>query len=281
MLIVAGNETRKMEYSNTDLGDYAQSLYRVDNFEEAFGLFEKEVLKLGFAGVLYTYIPQVLIDSHFSVNPVYEVSRDYCPDYLEHYTSERFDKNDPLIKAVASGVSEPIDWWGDICQEYMGESAESKEVIATSRHYGITNAVTLPLMAGQGGISGASFISDETRLFPELLDKQLDSLTVCTNLFHSMVRSNACYTGRFAKPLLASLSDTEKRFLIGLALGKTPGQIAVELNTSDKYLEQVMIKIRQKLSGVKNNESPVINRNQVMYYAGLLNILEHPLAHRR
>ena len=54
-----------------------------------------------------------------------------------------------------------------------------------------------------------------------------------------------------------------------------PCQIAADMKKSEGYLEQVLLKIRRKLSGVGKHEPPKINRNQLLYYAGLLNILEH------
>ena len=263
-----------MEYSKTDLSRYVESLYDVDNFEDAFNIFEDEVLKLGYHGVLYTYIPKVLINSNFSSEPVYVVSKDYSPHYLGEYTRSRFDKYDPLIKAVNDGVSTPISWWGDICKSYMEGDQKSYDVIAASKDHGIQNGLTLPLMSGSKGIAGASFISEERKPFNKLIDHSLLDLKLCTTIFHNMVASNALYMSQFSKTLLESLNDTEKRFLMGLASGKSPAQIAVEINRNEKYLEQVMLRIRRKLSGVGSEETPLINRNQVLYYAGLLNILE-------
>jgi len=268
--------TIRTKTDERQLRDYVQALYQVDGFESAFSVLENATDKLGFGGVLYTYIPKVLIDSNFTTNPVYKVSSEYSPAYLEHYTAARFDRHDPLIKAVNKGVTAPISWWGDICTSFTSNDKASKEVIATSKDYGISNGVTLPLMCGQRGISGASFITDENQKFEQLLEDKIDSLTLYTKLFHSMVTSNAVFMGQFIKPLLASLSDTEKKYLVGLASGKSPTQIAAELNRTEKYLEQVMLRIRRKLSGVGSEDTPVINRNQLLYYAGLLNILEFP-----
>jgi hypothetical protein len=50
--------------------------------------------------------------------------------------------------------------------------------------------------------------------------------------------------------------------------------MAKEIFRSEKYLEQVMLKIRRKVSGVNQFDKPTINRNQLMYYAGLANLIE-------
>jgi len=263
-----------MGYSNLDLAEYAESLFFAENFEEAFNALEAQVKKLGFDGVLYTYIPQIILASNFSLGPVYKVSRDYNPKYLEHYTDARFDRHDPLINAVKDGVKESIDWWGDINKTYMAANKAGEEVIATSRDYGISNGITLPLMSEEKGIAGASFITSESRFFDSLKNENTQWLKLCTKMFHSMVLSNSHHVGHFVKPILSDLNHTEKAFLKGLARGETPGQISADLNRSNKYLEQVMLKLRRKLSGVSPETPPQLNRNQILYYAGLSDLID-------
>jgi len=255
-----------------ELGDYVESLYQTENFEDAFEIFNKEVKSLGFEAVLYTFIPKIMVDQ--SLKPVYAVSGDYCPEYINHYNSARYDLTDPLIEAVVNGESQPIDWWGGVLEKYAN-TKNSREVINTAKSYGIKNGLTIPLMSGDKGISGASFISSETRSsFLKLLQTNQQHLKLRTEIFHNMVVSNSQFTGEFIRPILESLSDTEKSLLAQLAKGKNNRQIACDLNRSEKYLEQVMLKIRRKLSGVNQNDAPTVNRNQVLYYAGLLNMLE-------
>ena len=258
-----------------EIHEYAEALYSADSFQEAFSLLEQQANKCGFNGVLYTYIPKLLIESNFAVEPVYELSEDYAPQYLDHYAEARFDKHDPLIEAVMDGVKDPINWWGDVCGEYMDKNQHSREVISVSKDYGISNGVTVPLMSGELGLAGASFITDETRSFDTILSSELDNLVLSTKLFHGLVSMDAGHTGRFARTLLNQLNATEKKFLIELAKGKVPCQIAADMKKTEGYLEQVMLKIRRKLSGVGKHEPPKINRNQLLYYAGLLNLLEH------
>jgi len=262
--------------SGSDFHGFVSNLYEAQNFEQAFKHFESEILNLGFDGVLYTYIPRLLINNRFQVNPVYHVSQDYSPQYMNHYTEARFDRTDPLVKAVDDGVSEPISWQGDVCRSYMTADSNSAEVIETARDYGIHNGITLPLLSGNTGIAGASVISEETTAFNKLMESRIETLQLYTRLFHNLVLSNAPFKSEFVKPLLGSLSNTEMQLLIGLAKGQSPAQIAYELGKSEGYLEQVMIKLRRKFSGVDTDESPLINRNQLLYYAGLLNILDQP-----
>ena len=255
-----------------ELGDFVESLYRAANFEDAFAVYDKEVKALGFEAVLYTVIPKIVIEQ--SLRPVYAVSKDFCPEFLHHYESARFDRHDPLIKAAYGGESQAIDWSGSLIQKYATEK-ESQEVLDTALGYGIRNGLTIPLMADARGISGASFISSEPRSsFQKLLREKQTRLKLRTDLFHSLVLANSPFTDQFAKPVLENLSETEKAYLAHLAAGRSSQQAASELRLSEKYLEQVMLKIRRKLSGVGAHEAPKINRNQVLFYAGSMRFFE-------
>lgn len=264
-----------MAYSDKDFTDYVASLYACSTFSDAFKLFEAQASKLCFDGVLYTFIPRVIMDSRFSFMPVYEVSENYVPDYLSHYAEARYDRVDPLIKCVESGVEQPISWWGPTCRSFMDECSASYEVIATARDYGVNNGVTVPLLSGPKGVAGASFISREDKHFDLLLSENLPMLQLCSKLFHGFVTTDEKIPNHFARPLLAGLSKTELQLLRGLAHGQSMAAIATDINRGVKYMDQVMLNLRRKMSGVGREESPTINRNQLLYYAGLLNVLEH------
>jgi hypothetical protein len=175
---------------------------------------------------------------------------------------------------VSRGEKGPIDWWGETCEQYKLGDKASREVIDVSRSYGIQNGLTIPLMSGEQGIAGASFISHEGSGYALLLAEKLEALTLRTKMFHSLVASNACYLSEFTKPLVNSFSRTQLRYLSALASGKKTAEIARSMGTSPGYLDQSIIKLRRKLSGTEEQDTPSINRNQLLYYAGLLNILE-------
>lgn len=259
------------------LCDYVEALYKATSFDEAFAEFQKAVFQLGFDGVLYTYIPRPLINSKFCARPVYKVSEGYSPDYLSHYADARFDKYDPLIRAVEGGVQRPIDWWGDLCDAYKRDEKSSQEVMEVSRSYGIKNGVTLPLLSGERGLAGASCISHDPKVSALFFSETLDALTLRAKLFHTLVMSDACYKDEFVRPLVSAFSQTQLRYMSGLADGKSTGVIASELGTTSRYLEKSMLGLRRKLSGVGDDGTATVTRNQVIYYAGLLNILENEM----
>lgn len=260
---------------DTKLTDFVEALYAATNFDQAFDALEKEVLNLGLDGVLYTYIPKPLITNGFRTNPVYKLSREYAPDFIAHYTQAKFEKDDPLIQAVQDGVTAPINWWGDICNVYRHANPKADEVIRVSRSYGISHGMTLPLLCESSGISGASFISEDPNGFDQLIEERGRALFQRTQLFHSLIMANTQYLAEFEKPLLSELTTKELRYLAGLARGHSNARIAIDLGLSEKYLEQVMLRIRRKVSGVGRFDAPTVNRNQLMYYAGLLHLLDH------
>lgn len=263
------------------LCDFVESLYLTQNFEDAFAVFQNEVFRLGYCGVLYTHIPDLLISSNLGVQPLYKLSEGYCPAFISHYTEARFDKVDPLIRAVAEGISTPIDWWGEICEQFKAESKASREVIEVSRSYGIQNGITIPLSVKGDGIAGASIISHENKKFHQLSGENFRSLELRTQIFHNFVSSNQIHEREFIKPILDKFSGTQRRYLAGLAAGKTTSEIAVELGTTKGYLDQTMLKLRRKLSGVSEVEKPTISRNQLLYHAGLMDLLEFEIADKR
>ncbi|MFT5894570.1 MAG: hypothetical protein ACI8VW_001441 [bacterium] len=94
-------------------------------------------------------------------------------------------------------------------------------------------------------------------------------------MYSNPALANAGHTGKLTTPDFTSLNTLEIRFLTGLADGKSLADMARDLSRSEKYLEQVMLKIRRKASGVGQFDKPTINRNQLMYYAGLANLIQN------
>ena len=264
-----------MFYTKNDLGSYVEQLLLAQNIEEAFSIFDTQAKKLGYEGVLYSYIPRVLLDANLPHTPIFLASDSYSPDYLECYVDTRLDLYDPLIKAIDNGVLDPIDWWGDTCCHYRAIDKKNDSVITTARGYGIANGITIPTLSGEKGISCASFVTPEKTHFSTLKQESINAMSQCTRLFHNMVMANSSNIGYFVKPIIETLNATEKRLLKGIVRGKSPSEVAFELKRSEKYLEKVMTRIRRKMSGLSDDEAPIINRNQLLYYTGLLEIIDN------
>jgi len=153
---------------------------------------------------------------------------------------------------------------------------EANVIVTAREDYKVIHGLTIPTLSGNRGIAGASFIcSDNDRAYQQLKTMSLNQLKLCTQVFHSTVVSNAYLADSFIKPLIPDLNTTERNFLKGLAEGKSMIAIADELETSVKYLDKVLRRTREKFSGVGVDEQTQINRNQLIYHIGLLNLLEN------
>lgn len=89
-------------------------LYQAKNIDEAFKAFENIVFKLGFEGVLYTFIPRFSLQADLLAAPVYKVSDSYNPQYLAHYMDANFYQHDPIVKSIAEGELAVLDWWVEV-----------------------------------------------------------------------------------------------------------------------------------------------------------------------
>ncbi|MFT4726821.1 MAG: hypothetical protein ACI9UN_001316 [Granulosicoccus sp.] len=103
-------------------------------------------------------------------------------------------------------------------------------------------------------------------------------LQVVTSMHINSVLADSGHIDKSFTPVFTSLNTLEIAFLAGLADGKSLVDMAQELSRSQKYLEQVMLKIRRKVSGVSQFDKPTINRNQLMYHAGLASLVENAVS---
>ena len=263
-----------LDHDHNDLGEYVEALYQAQNINAAFAAFEQYIFKLGFEGALYTFIPRIALESSFPHAPVYLVSECYSPQFLTHYMDANFYKHDYVVKMIEKGALTPLDWWEEVNKGQMNKS--EKHVIETARtDYQIVQGITIPAMSDSRGIAGASFISsDNDRSYGELKASRIEQLKLCTQLFHAAVLSKTFLTRPFIEPLISTLSATEKSLIRGLVEGKSIRDIALEIGRDVKYMDKVMRHSREKFSGVGIDGSAKINRNQLIYYIGLLNLLD-------
>lgn len=258
-----------------DIGEFVTELYQAQNIDEAFCAFEKQVFKLGFEGVLYTFIPRISLQTDLPTAPVYKVSDSFSPQYLTHYMEDNFYRHDPAVKAIEQGQLTTIDWWLEVKKGTMSH-AEKSVIITAREDYQVINGLTIPTLSDNRGIAGASFISsDNDYLFQQLKSISFDQLQLCTQLFHAAIVSNAFLSHSFIKPLIPKLNSKEKQLLRGLSVGESMIDIADKLDISVKYLDKVLRRTREKFSGVGIDEETKINRNQLIYHLGLLNILDN------
>ncbi|SER06531.1 hypothetical protein SAMN05421690_100737 [Nitrosomonas sp. Nm51] len=264
-----------MAHIETDLNDYVESLYRTKNFEQAFVVFETYALKFGLSGVFYIYVPRFPMDSGSASKPALHVSQHLSPACISHLLDTGFGQPDPSFNSSLNDAMDAMEWQIKNCED-CGRTT-NRIAASESKHGNAASGIAMRLMSSEKGVAMAGFVRCHSGLdgaLNTLNNKIVDKLVLSAKLFHSMVISNLCHIGHVLRPVLSVLNDTERCFLQKLAQGKSLTQISHELGKSEKYLDRVMLRIRQKLSGVSADEPPKINRNQVLYYAGLLNFFD-------
>lgn len=257
------------------LTEFVEELYCAETFEDAFEILRSEVNELGFDGVLYTYIPIALVESNFVLHPFYEISDNYHLGDADLDFDSSLLNYDPSMQSANDDILISVDWWQTLCKACKKAEGFSSETTGVDGSYRVHNGIIFPLLSDSGGMAGASFISSQGKRTNQLSRKEVTSLKLRAHLFHNLVISNTGFKRRFMRPWTDSFSSMQLNYLRGLAAGKKTGQIAAELGTTSGYLEQIMLKLRRKLSGVEDDETPTISRNQILYYAGLMNMLEY------
>jgi len=255
------------------LHDYVDALFKAESFETAFDVYQQEVVRLGFDGVLYTIIPQVILQTRFQINPVFIVSSGYDSRFLAHYEEAQFYSDDPFIVAINDGVDQTLDWDSELSNRYIMRNSAGREIMDVARGYGMQSGLTIPLMSDERGMAGATIVSSERGGFEVLKQAAQAALEMRTTLFHNRILASPKFAAVFSRPVLDSFNTKQLGYVLGLASGLTTEDIALSLGTSVGYLEQSMLKLRRKVSGVSEFESATVNRNQIMYTAGLLNLL--------
>ncbi len=258
---------------STKFREFAGALCETNDVDQAFNLLDTYIQRMGFDAVLYTYIPSSVVQSGFASTPVYQASSSYTPKFVSHYLNAGFYNDDPLIKAVRDDVKQPIVWGGDICKSYTEIDKRSREVMDVAADYGIKKAVSIPLLTGNQSLAGINLLNFDSQNFDKLLNDTLPEMRVVANMYHNHMVANSGNLAHFIKPVFSALSVLELQFVAGLAEGISQRELAAKLGRSEKYLEQVFLRIRRKVSGVGALDKPTVNRNQLLYYAGLYNIV--------
>lgn len=246
--------------------DFVAALFQANTFDEAFAVYTRCVQSLGFEGVLYTFIPQLHLQSGLPLAPLFITSDTYNPHFLKHYQEAGFEKHDFTIKKITQGETHVIDWWVE-ARKPETTAPERHVVITAEQDYGIKHGLSLPLV-GAAGFGGASIISAEKdALYQRLLATNLSTLMCCTQIFHEHVMSKPALRAFFLAALLEQLSVKERQLLPFLITGLPMKTLPKYLpGISQKYGEKLLESILKKFGG--------INKAQLLYYLGLLQLLD-------
>lgn len=256
------------------LGEYAYNLCQSQGYDEAFGYYTQLTEILGYDAVSYAYIPRPLIDQNSSTTPIFHLSDDYSQDYLHEYSCSGFDKTDYVIQEIKNGHMGILDWWEDYQSGKLNEEQE-KILHIMSTDYKIKNGISIPTLSGIKGIAAASVISQEKNdSFRRLKAESQPVLIAATKLFHNHVIMNSYENDIFIQPLFPKLNKTEKLVLKNMLEGRNTPTISENIHKSRGYIENVIRNIRIKVSGIDSNNKPLISKDLLIHYCGLLGIYD-------
>lgn len=244
---------------------FTEALYATDDIDQMFLALEKAAIGLGFDTISYTFVPGLINRLFSEVSPVFQISRDYNKQFIEHYSQASFAEHDFTIKRITAGVAQPINWWQVAATEPLHQA--EKNIIEVARaDYGIRHGITLPAFSDGYNMAGVSVTSEEKDgRFALLCSRSLPYLQRMSRMYNDRILAQPALRSHFVTPFLNTLSDTEKSVLLGLCQGQNLKSIAVDLQLDYKYLANfVMSGLRKKFGNLP--------RDQMLFEAGLLQL---------
>ena len=247
------------------VGEFVEKLYLSDELEKRFRIYEEAVRSLGFEAVTFAFAPNVELTGNL-LTPVFLNSSPYPMGFLQQYNEEKLHMKDFTIRKITHQQLEPMDW-----REHEHSNSitnDEKRVIQIARNdHGIMNGISIPTMNKNIGMAGASVLSLEKDVsFNILKCENLETLVLCTYLFHNHLFAYNKIPHQFILSLLNSLKPVEIKILQYVASGKPFKNITHETGISRGYASNKLDNLRARLGG--------INKDKLLYLLGLLNILD-------
>lgn len=257
-----------MAIDNELIVDFIGELFFSEStsFEGHFLVYEKFLLRLGYDGGTYTFLPQLQFEAMKDLPTIFQSTSAYPTGFIKQYTDERLDQSDFTMRKILEGDMAPMDW-----REYELTGLLSKEEVAVIKlareAYGINNALSIPIMHEEHGGAGASVISYKPDdAFKTLKNETLESLVAITKLFHGHIFNLEALTDKFIQPILGKLKPNEVIILKYKASGKLMKNIQAETGLSESYASNMLGDLRKKMGG--------LSTDRLMYLLGLLNTFQ-------
>jgi hypothetical protein len=257
-----------------ELGNFAFELCGAENYDAAFSAFDQLLTSVGFDSVLYSHIPSIVLSGTSASQPVFSTSESYDSRYMMQYMEAGFYKDDHVISSINDGRMSHIDWWKEA--ETKAVSKGAMEVFSVARDdFKMTNGFTIPTLTGSQGIAAASFISSDAREpFDQLLQENEQLMIASTKIFHNHVMNQSYFFGKFLEPSLPKLNATQRAVFKGLLLGLTTPVIAGQICKNPRYVENVVRDLRVKIGGSDIEGKPLISKDSLIHYGGLMRFLD-------
>lgn len=255
-----------MQSTEIVLSNFLREIGLAKNTEEMFAALEKAALSLGFDHISYTYVPLVIGNNLNQLSPIFLISQSYEKKFITHYAAENFGQDDFTIKRIQNGDLESMIWWDESKKQTLTHK-ESRVIEVARYDYGIQHGITIPTHSSKKGIAGVSVTSTEKdRTFTILCKEKLEHMCIIAQIFSDRILVSPNMHMRFIQPFLKTLTNTEIIVLKKLSQGLVPKVIAHQLNSSPNYINHVITRLREKFGS--------LTRDQLLYYAGLINFDE-------
>lgn len=231
--------------------------------DPAFLQLCKDIKKLGFDGVVYTFYPKTFHKS-VEMSPILQVSEKFAP-YVERYNEMGYANRDFVIRLAFQGKKKTIDWWEEINAGNVRD--DELEVTLDGRdNYGIQNGITIPIVKGPDAIAGISVITFKRgrKRFEKLKEEKTDELLDLTRDYHFSIMSSNEALFQFIESIVEHFDEPKKNVLRHV-LRNQPMKNIVKWNPeiSCKNAERILGKIKKELGGVSSF--------QLLYLLGKMN----------
>lgn len=248
------------------LGNYLADLDSAETAENEFLVTSDYICRLGFDGLLYSYIPSLVIDKGLEIQPVFNASEAYTNKFLDHYQQAGFSEHDFTLKRICSGFEETMDWWNE--EECKAISNDERAVIEVAKEdHGIANGVSFATMINSTGVAGVSMVSESKRPQFKLLNQDsFHTARVIVQTYNN--RTLASIDGRkiYTLSILEKLNQTDKKVLRYIVEHKTMSRVEDVTGVSVNYANRVLERLKAKLG--------CQSKQELTYYCGLLGILD-------
>jgi hypothetical protein len=241
------------------LREYVYLLSTSVSLDSGFALLNSHITGLGFDAIAYSALPAG-IGVHGAFKPVFLTSSDYSKEFLAHYDEDNLWRQDFTIERIQNGLLDCMDWQLESHQKRV--SVEQQELIDLAVYeYGMKNALTIPTQADEDVIAGASVLSYSNRLaFEKLKHSYYVEVLELVRHFHQFVFMRSSTSAFFYKPIIDSLTDSQKLVLKFVVKGRLQKHSKEFIGLSPTRTGNVLSELYERLN--------VANASELSFVAG-------------
>lgn len=222
-------------------------LARLGSLDTLYAHIERTLFKHQFRNFLYTVTPPFYEINSNTASPV--LLSNYCPDWMRHYSENRYELYDVSFQHCVEGNSDIMVW--NKHARFYTMTPKQKGVFREANSVGIKQGVTLPMFHHPGVIAAAGVTFDaELAQVDVFLSARLKGLAAYLYAVNDLVLER--FIPHFSKPFQGALTDKQKEVLLWLSAGYTYSQISDRLNVGEstvrKHVQQLLVKLNAKNS---------------------------------